>query len=187
MIYERERVCRIYRTRISVWNRSYVRETDRRKHKRKKREEEWSEREIRKRKDEHQREREESAAGDESLCHFVMSCREETRQKEEREASNSFWNFGNARGPKSLCCSGRRKDVSVSTIKGSVESSRRVLQKIQSRLPPRDKIIPCTVASEPQTASVVSFNFPTSNLSRFTHRVNRFTRVYEVFALQFVK
>lgn len=44
-----------------------------------------------------------------------MSYREETRQKEEEreETSNSFWNFGNARGPKSLCCSGRRKDVSV--------------------------------------------------------------------------
>lgn len=41
-----------------------------------------------------------------------------------REASNSFWNFGNARGLKSFCSSGRRKDVLVSAIKGSDESLR---------------------------------------------------------------
>lgn len=40
------------------------------------------------------------------------------RNEAEGEASNSSWNLGNARGPKSFRCSARRKNVSVSAIKG---------------------------------------------------------------------
>lgn len=40
------------------------------------------------------------------------------RNEAEGEASNSSWNLGNARGPKSFRCSTGRKNVSVSAIKG---------------------------------------------------------------------
>lgn len=109
-------------------------------------------------------------AGDESLRHFVMSCREETRRKEERETSDCCWNFGNARGPKSFYCSGRRKDVSVSAIKGSSESFG-VARKIQSRPPRRDKIIARAAALPKSSPFRDIFQFP--RLSIFSLYVSR--------------
>lgn len=109
---------------------------------------------------------EESVAGDESLCHFVMSYRGRNEaERGGRATSNSFWNFGNARGPKSFLSPARRKDVSVSAIKGSQRIAARTYYRKFTTLRRRDVLLATKLLHE-QIASRGSLHGTLAALSR---------------------